>query len=138
MTKYCNWIGVKTREASHSNHRLFKYYFQRGESFQVTHDSTFDTWQTMVFTKLSNPLWKIVLPQPRMSFHIDKTNSFFFFFKKLICLLFLKLLYFPRSTMICHMSNEIIQSVTYHNHDDFQHVQLHIFTKNCFTILRII
>jgi hypothetical protein len=33
------------------------------------------------------------------------------------------------------MSSEIIQSVAYDNYDDFQ---LHVFTKICFTILRII
>jgi hypothetical protein len=36
------------------------------------------------------------------------------------------------------MSNEIIESVTYDNYDDFQHVNL-IFSQNFhFTILRII
>jgi hypothetical protein len=35
------------------------------------------------------------------------------------------------------MNSEIIQSVAYDNYDDFQHVNF-IFTKNHFSILRII
>jgi hypothetical protein len=36
------------------------------------------------------------------------------------------------------MSSEIIENVAYDNHDDFQHINLIIFTKFQFTILRII
>jgi hypothetical protein len=36
------------------------------------------------------------------------------------------------------MSSEIIQNVAYDNYEDFQHVNLHIFKRFHFTILRIL
>jgi hypothetical protein len=68
-----------------------------------------------------------LLPYPRVSFHIDKTNNFFS--QKMIKFFFWNIYIFHHLLYYCDISSEIIQNVDYDNFDNFQHVNF-IFSQN--------
>jgi hypothetical protein len=65
---------------------------------------------------------------PRVSFHIDKMNNYFFSKNEFVSQIFNYIL-FHHLQYYCDVSNEIIQRVVHDNYDDFQHFNF-IFSQN--------